>query len=220
MAERTPGQSNMPNLAQIPVSHWYPGASTPQSGQGEDWSRLAHQRALLEDHAPVAYVPDIIRLYTHATEGQANEFLVGRAPINAGVDPGQSLQYLVAGRNSYDAVNQPNEVYSGDDANVGRYRLGRKTNVWGLYETPLGKFGQDAELRAYTGLSPHLPVDKPRIADSAPYTPNSAGTTHWGPARPHQEVSSFALPSETALTDYATLAASGIGDQFDDHGRL
>jgi hypothetical protein len=170
----------------------------------------------------VNYVPDSIRLYLHATEGQANQFIVGRMPQNAGEDPGASLQYLVAGRNSYDATNKPNEVYEGDPANVGRYRLGVKTNVWGLYDTPLGKFGQDAQLHSYTGLHPQFPVDKPSMQDTAPYTPNSTGTDHWLPAAFAQIPSMFSLPSETVMTD-ATVASgdfvdSSSGSEFSDSG--
>jgi hypothetical protein len=217
--ESSPGQSNLPNLAQIPVSHWYPGAPSVPMGLPHDITRQTFQERFLEDHSQVAYVPDTIRLYTHASEGQANEFNVGRSPVNAGLDPGQGLQNLVMGRNSYDATNQPNEVYAGDAPNVGRYRLGVKTNIWGLYETPVGKFGQEAQLRAYTGLSPHLPVDKPRIPNSAPYTPNSAGTTTWAPAPVNQTPSGFALPSESALTDYAT-TLQAAASAFRDSGRL
>lgn len=212
-------QSNMPNLAQQGVSHWHDGDAPVQSGVPTAQRMDAMAARMVADHQRVNTVPDSIRLYQHATEGQVNEFITGRTPQNAGVDPGENLQYLVNGRNSYDHTNQPNEVYAGDSPNVGRYRLGVKTNMYGLYDNPLGKFGQDALLRAYTGLVPQFPVDKPQATNTAPYTPNSTGTAHWAPAQPNQVVSNFSLPSETAMTDYVT-AGGGGNPEFDDHGRL
>jgi hypothetical protein len=179
------------------------------------------QNRLIADHSAVNYVADSIRLYLHESEGMLAEWNVGRMPQNAGEDPGEDLQYLVNGKNSYDHTNLPNEVYQGDEANVGRYRLGMKTNVYGLYNNPLGKFGQDALVHAYTGLHAQFPTDKPPMTDTSPYTPNSTGTAHWGPARPYQVPSTFALPSETALTDYATVSNSGYASDFiSDDGRL
>jgi len=174
------------------------------------------QNRLIADHSAVNYVPDGIRLYQHYSEGMAAEWVVGRMPQNAGVDPGEELAYLVNGTNSYDRTNQPNEVYQGDDANVGRYRLGRNSQVFGLYESPLGKFGQDALVHAYTGLIPAFPVDKPQMKDTAPYTPNSTGRARWFPAVPNQIPSNFALPSETTMTDYATVADAGYSDFVED----
>jgi hypothetical protein len=90
------------------------------------------QERMMLDHADSNYVPDSYRRYLHATQGQNNQWIVGRMPQNAGVDPGENLRYLVAGNNSYDATNQPSDVYGGDAANVGRYRLGVDTKVYGL----------------------------------------------------------------------------------------
>jgi hypothetical protein len=213
-------QSNLPNLAQVPVSHWYDGQPPVPSDVPYGIAQQAMQERLMVDHADTNYVPDTIRLYRHATEGQQNDFLIGRMPQNAGEDPGANLQYLVAGTNSYDYTNQPNEVYAGDAANVGRYRLGVKTNVWGTYDTPLGKFGQDAQMHAYTGLVPALPYDKPPMTGTAPYTPNSTGTAHWAPAGFAQIPSLFGLPSETALTDYSTATAGGGNSDFEDTGEF
>jgi hypothetical protein len=207
------GQSGSPNLASVPVSHWYNGQPAVPSGEPYGRAQQAMQERMMVDHSDTNYVPDSIRLYQHASEGQANDFVVGRMPQNAGEDPGERLQYLVNGRNSYDHTNQPNEVYAGDAANVGRYRLGVKTNVFGLYDNPIGKFGQDAEIVAYTGLAAALPHDKPPMKDTAPYTPNSTGTAHWWPAAPFQVPSLFAVPSETALTDHSTLDGAS---EFDD----
>lgn len=209
--------SNMPSLAAQPIHHWYNGQPAVPSGEPYGRAQQAMQERMMVDHSDTNYVPDSIRLYQHATEGQSNQFIVGRMPQNAGEDPGENLQYLVNGRNSYDHVNQPNEVYAGDTPNVGRYRLGVKTNIFGLYENPLGKFGQDAQLHAYTGLHPQFPVDKPPMQDTAPYTPNSTGTSHWVPATFAQIPSMFSLPSETAVTDYTvTTEAADNGSEFRD----
>lgn len=200
-----PAQSGQPNLASIPVQHWYNGQPPVPTGEPYGRAQQAMQERMLVDHADSNYVPDSIRRYTHATQGQNNQFVIGRMPQNAGVDPGEGLQYLVNGANSYDHTNQPNEVYTGDAANVGRYRLGVDTRIYGLYQNPIGKFGQDAQLHAYTGLTPALPEAKPPMVDTAPYTPNSTGTAHWAPAAFAQIPSLFGLPSETAMTDYTTV---------------
>lgn len=214
--------SNQPNLAQVPVSHWFDGQPPVPAGTGHEFTpqaqRLqAFQERMMLDHTLSNYVPDGIRLYQHATEGQVNEFNIGRPSQFAGTTvPDGPLAGLQNGRNAYDAVNAPNEVYTGDAANVGRYRLGVKTNIYGLYESPIGKFGQDALLHAYTGLSPQLPQDKPAMSNTAPYTPNSVGTAHWLPAQPNQVPSSFALPSETAITDYSSVSNESTSDFTDD----
>lgn len=214
-----PGQSNYPNLAQVPVTHWYDGQNPVGSGVPYGDAQQAMQERMMVDHSDTNYVPDSIRLYQHVSEGQANEFIIGRQSAYAGVDPGENLQYLVNGTNAYDHTNQPNEVYSGDPANVGRYRLGVKTNVWGLYESPIGKFGQDAQLHSYEGLHPQFPTDKEQLQDTAPYTPNSQGTAHWLPAAFAQVPSLFGLPSETAMTDYTTVSDfTDSGSEFQDVG--
>lgn len=214
-------QSNYPNLAQRPVSHWYNGQEAVPANVETATRMDAMADRMMVDHMDTNYVPDSIRLYQHATEGQVNEWLIGRLPREAGATvPDGPLAALQNGRNGYDATNVPNEVYQGDSANVGRYRLGVKTNMWGLYDNPHGKFGQDAQLRAVTGLYPAFPVDKPAMSDTAPYTPNSTGTTHSAPAQSNQVPSNFALPSETAITDYAASQGVGVGSEFDDGGRL
>lgn len=212
--------SNQPNLAQVPVTHWYSGDGPVPSSVPYGIAQQEFQNRFIADHAKSNYVPDGIRLYQHATEGMLAEWNVGRMPQNAGVDPGEELDYLVAGTNSYDYTNQPNEVYQGDQANVGRYRLGIKTNVYGLYESPIGKFGQDPLVHAYTGLHAQFPNAKPAMADTAPFTPNSTGTAHWDPTQPNQIPSTFALPSENTMTDYAMLSQSGAVSDFFDDGRM
>lgn len=199
------------------IHHWYDGQAAVPTNVPYGTAQQAMQERMMDDHAHVNYRPDTIRLYQHASEGEAIEWVKGRAPQNAGVSLPDGAQYLANGKNSYDQTNQPNEVYSADE---GRYRLGTKINLFGLYQFPIGKFGQDAQLRAYTGLTPILPVDKPSIVDSAPYTPNSSGTTTWTMPQ-WQTPSMFGLPSETASTDYvaATEQQSGGGD-FTDGERL
>lgn len=211
--------SNQPNLAQVPVSHWFNGVTPVPSSVPHGVAQQEMQDRMMVDHAAGNYVPDSIRLYLHATEGMLTEWNIGRMPQNAGVDPGEELQYLVNGNNSYDHTNLPNEVYTGDAANVGRYRLGVQANVYGLYDYPLGKFGQDPLVHAYTGLHPQFPYDKPQMQDTAPFTPNSTGTAHWKPASSYQTPVNFGLPSETAMTDYATVATPGYSDFIED-GRL
>lgn len=218
----TPPQSNLPSLAGQPVKHWYNGQEAVPTNVETATRMDAMAERMMVDHSDTNYVPDSIRLYQHATEGQQNDFIVGRAPREAGaVIPDGPLAALANGRNGYDQTNAANEVYQGDAANVGRYRLGVKTGIFGLYDNPHGKFGQDALLRAYTGLYPAFPTDKPPMQNTAPYTPNSTGTAHSAPAQPNQVPSNFALPSETAMTDFA---AAGVGDgtnsEFDNGGRL
>lgn len=214
-----PGQSNYPNLASVPVTHWYGGSAPVPSSVPYGRAQQEMQDRIIADHSVVHYVPDEFRLYQHYSQGQANQFITGRMPQNAGEDPGERLQYLVNGTNSYDHTNQPNEVYTGDAPNVGRYRLGVKTNIFGLYENPLGKFGQDAWLRAYTGLTPALPRAKEQMKNTAPYTPNSQGTAHWFPSSFAQIPSLFSSPSETAVTDYSTVnAGEEYKSDFTDRG--
>jgi hypothetical protein len=209
------GPSNQPNFAQVPVSHWFDGQPAVPSGEPYARAQQAMQERMFLDHSVVSFVPDGIRLYQHVTEGQRNEFNIGRGSQFAGASiPDGPLAALGNGRNAYDQINKPNEVYVGDPANVGRYRLGVKTNIYGLYDTPLGKFGQDALLHAFTGLTPAAPFEKEPMTDTAPYTPNSTGTAHWSPAAPYQVPSMFSLPSETGITDYAVAADDTAGSDF------
>lgn len=201
------------------ISHWYAGQAPVASGVPYGTAQQAMQERMMVDHEDSNYIPDSARLYQHFSEGMANLFTVGRPAQNANEDPGANLQYLVNGTNSYDHTNEPNEVYAGAPENVGRYRLGLNLQTFGLYETPLGKFGQDASLRAYTGLTPAFPVDKPQMTNTAPYTPNSTGTTHWAPAVPNQWPSMFALPADTVMTDYtASVGTYGGNSDFEDRG--
>ena len=171
------------------------------------------------DHGEVNFAPDQYRLYQHASEGTSIEDWVARPSQFAGQTIDGALGALANGRNAYDQTQAPNEVYAGDPANVGRYRLGRQVRFFGLYQYPIGKFGQDANLRAYTGLSPAFPFVKDQMNETAaPYTPNSSGASaYWSPAQSNQVPSLFALPSETAITDFATqTAADGSYSDFTD----
>jgi hypothetical protein len=214
-----PGQSGQPNLAQVPVNHWFNGLPPVPSNVPYGRAQQEMQNRLMADHMPSAYVPDGVRLFQHATEGVEAQWIIGRAPREAGATiPDGPLAALQNGRNGYDAINQPNEVYTGAPENVGRYRLGVKSNLFGLYENPAGKFGQDALLHAYTGLQPAFPVDKPKMEYTAPYTPSSTGTSRWFPAPAGQRPSLFSLPSETALTDFSVAAGDYQSDFTDDDG--
>ncbi len=211
------GPSNQPNLAQVPVSHWWNGEPAVPTGVPYGVAQQAMQDRMMADHSPANYVPDGIRLYLHATEGQKNEFNIGRGSQFAGETIADGpLAGLANGTNSYDQTNDPNEVYTGDGANVGRYRLGVKTNIFGLYENPIGKFGQDAMLHSYTGLVPALPVGRERMDNMSPRNPNSSHTDHWFPAAPFQKPSFFSLPSETAVTDYSVAAGTEYASEFED----
>lgn len=211
------GPSNQPNLAQVPVSHWWNGQPSVPTGEPYARAQQAMQERMMADHSDVSYVPDSIRLYQHASEGMHYDWTIGRPSMFAGAEiPDGPLKGLGNGHNAYDQTNVPNEVYQGDPANVGRYRLGVKTNVFGLYESPIGKFGQDALLRSFTGLYPALPVEKAPMENTAPYTPNSTGTAHWFPAVPYQKPSLFSLPSETSITDYAIADDAGFVSDFVD----
>lgn len=180
----------------------------------------AWQDGWLANHSQEHFRPDVYPTYKHADQGHHIQYVPGREPQNAGSTVPEDMAYLVMGRNSYDQTNQPNEVYgSGGESNVGRYRLGMRIENWGLYQF-FTKQGQDAELRAYTGLQPAFPVDKPRIEDSAPYTPNSSGTTRWNLPL-FRDPSLFSLPSETAMTDYTIASEPAPAySEFDDGGRL
>jgi len=223
-ADEHPMSSAMPNLAAVPVSHWYPGQAAVPSGVAYAQAQQAMQERMIVDHSAVNYVNDGIRLYQHTGEGQANDFTAGRAPIARGTTLPADAQYLANGRNSFDQINVPNEVYgSGGESNMGGYRLGVKTGIWGLYSYPIGKFGQDALLHAYTGLVPQFPADKRQMNEfAAPYTPNSSGANgYWQSAVPFQVPSMFAIPGETSVTDYATSVASfDDSPEFESRGRL
>jgi len=207
--EESAGPSGFRSLAEIPVDHWAGGEPSVQSGVPYGVGQQAMQDRLMEDHSVVNYVPDQYRLYQHATEGAYIGDWVGRASQFAGQAIDGVLGALANGRNAYDQTNAPTEVYSGDDANVARYRLGRQFRFFGSYQFPIGKFGQDATLRAYTGLTPQFPADKHQFNEyAAPYTPNSSGASaYWFPAQSNQIPSLFGLPSETAMTDFASHTA-------------
>lgn len=215
-----PHQSNYPTLAQVPVSHLYVTPPPAQSGYAYGDAQQYMQDRIALVHARQNYVPDGIRLYQHATEGVAIDNWVSRPPREAGATVEGTLGFLGNGKNGYDQTNHPNEVYTGDDANVGRYRLGRMYKFFGLYDTPTGKFGQDALLHAYTGLYPAAPFDKPPMQYTAPYTPNSTGTAHWSPAASWQKPRLFSLPSETAITDFGVANPDGFVSDFVDDGGL
>lgn len=202
------------------TAHWFNGHPSVPSNVPYGVAQQEMQNRMLEDHGFIHYRPDSIRLYQHATEGEQISYEVGRMPQNAGQTVSDDVAYLVMGTNSYDQTNQPNEVYQGDPANVGRYRLGARYYMAGLYDNPHGKFGLDTMLRAYTGLTPQFPEAKNQPVDSPPHRPNSSGPITW--VLPQFQIPRlFALPSETVMTDYTTAAeqTAPVSDFYDD-GRL
>ena len=176
---------------------------------------------MVSNHAQVDPArPDTSRKYRHATQGRSIEVTPGRRPWQTGEEVPDGSAYLQMGTNAYDRTNVPNEVYAGDAANVGRYRLGNRFEMYGLYTLP-GKVGLDTHLRAHTELAPAFPVDKPKLADTAPYTPSSRGTDTWILGQ-FQIPSLFSPPSETVMTDREVAQGAGTfsGGGFDDRGRL
>ncbi|MFE0812671.1 hypothetical protein ACFW34_35140 [Streptomyces sp. NPDC058848] len=203
-----------------PRPHTTPLEPPVPSNVHRDQADRAATARMLANHSRVEYRPDRYAPYKHATQGVSIEWYAGRAPRDAGITVGQDAEFLVMGKNAFDQTNgvKP-DVYAGDDANAGRYRLQANQQQFGLYEFSQ-KQGQDNFLRAYTGLRPAFPADKPRIEDSAPYTPNSSGTTTWTLSQ-WQVPSLFGLPSETSLTDHQVAAGDAMAaGGFDDGGRM
>lgn len=188
-------------MRQRPIEHWGHLQAPVPSSVPSEVAGLAATARMLENHRQVDYKPDSYPLYKHAEQGRSVEWTQGRMPWQAGEAVSEEMSYLVMGKNAYDQTQQPNEVYSAD---AGRYRLGTLITDFGLYQS-FQKIGQDAELRAYTGLVPDLRGDKLTVQDAAPYTPATSGSPYLTPA--FQVPSMFALPTETAGTDYE--AATG-----------
>lgn len=200
------------------VAHWFNGTPAVPSNVPYAKAQQEMQDRMMLDHGVTHYTPDSIRLFQNATEGVSIGWENGRAPQVAGESVGENEQYLMMGTNAYDITNQPNEVYSADQ---GRYRLGTRIAMFGLYDNPFGKFGQDASLRAYTGLTAQFPQDKEQMQNTAPYTPNSTGTKTW--TLPSFQVPRmFGLQSETSITDYTMASQDAMvsSDFADDSGRL
>jgi hypothetical protein len=202
-----------------PRPHDTPLQPPVPSNVHQDQANRAATDRMLANHSVVDFRPDRNPVYRHADEGRHIDWYAGRMPTDAGITVPDNASFLVAGKNAFDFTNRPNEVYAGDAPNVGRYRLQANQQYFGLYHF-WTKQGQDGYLRAYTGLSPDFPVDKPRVPNSAPYTPNSSGTTTWLQSQ-WQVPSMFGLPSETALTDrQAATTPAASSEAFDDGGRL
>lgn len=204
-------------MVQRPFSHWgYLQQPVPSSVPSEV-AGIAATTRMIHNHSQVDFRPDTYVPYKHATQGRSIDFVPGRGSTESGETITDDMAYLVMGTNAYDRTNGMTEVYSADE---GRYRLGTRIDQFGLYEF-WTKQDKDAQLRAYTGLEPAAPVDKPRVENSAPYVRNSSGTTTWTvPA--FQLPSMFSLPSETAVTDYEATGNGSYFDPsgFDDGGRL
>lgn len=199
--------------------HWTALQPPVPSNVHSEQRDRAWQLRFLANHDVDDYRPDLYPVYRHAGQGRSIAWYAGREPVEAGVSVPDRASYLVAGKNAFDFTNQPSEVYAGAAANVGRYRLQENQQDFGLY-TFHTKQGQDGWLRAYSGLAPDMPVDKPRVPDSAPYTPNSSGTTRWNLPQ-WQTPSTFALPGETSVTDYEQATAPpSVQGEFSDGGRM
>lgn len=201
--EDWPVQSEMQQRA---IDHWGHLQAPVPTSVPREVAGIAATARMIENHRQVDYRPEQYPVYKHADQGRSITFTDGRMPWQAGETVPDEMAYLVMGKNAYDQTQQPNEVYSADQ---GRYRVGVGITDFGLYD-PSQKIGQDAELRAYTGLTPDLvPLDKPVVAGAAPYTPATSGSSFVTPA--FQVPSMFALPTETVMTDYE---ASTEGDYW------
>lgn len=178
-------------------------------------SQLLAQRDMIADHSRENYRPDPARPYRHATQGRRFAWWPGRMPQLSGID---GPDFLVAGKNSFDFTNPaaPDVYGAGGESNVGRYRLGLQQDDTGLYENPLGLFGQEAWLRGQLSPTVEYHQDKPSRAGGPPsanFLPDASFITdHF------QFPSAFTLGSETALTDYtlANRPAGGGGEIYDD----
>ncbi|MFG2848492.1 hypothetical protein ACGF12_35835 [Kitasatospora sp. NPDC048296] len=183
-------------------------AAPVPSGVPETLGDRAAQARLIEAHAHQAYTPE---QYPRPISNGRRDVVwtEGRAPIQP------NMEAFLTGPNGYDFSNPPSEVYGGE-----RYRLGTDTHYFGHYEY-WTKQGQDAWLRPVTTEYPILPVDKPQIADPAPYTSPSVGTQRWR-LPSFQDPRMFTAPSETGMSDFAMAQQQSgpVAAEFDDGGRL
>lgn len=206
-------------MADETIHHWtnlYPPvpSSVPAGPALQEW-----QERWLANHSRDHYRPDTVRAYTHATIGRSIEYTRGRAPWVAGEDVPDQMSYLIYGRrgtNGYDRLNPPTDVYGADE---GRYRLGGLTTRFGAYDQN-AKNGQDAQLRAYSPLTPAFPVAKDRIEGTQPVIPNSRGTATWL-LDAFQTPRAFTPPAESEGTDFAMVEAGpAVVSDFREDGRL
>ncbi len=206
-------------MADEPIHHWtdlYPPvpSNVPGDVALQEW-----QQRTLANHSREHYRPDTARGYTHATIGKSIEYSRGRAPWVAGEDVPDQVSYLIYGHrgtNAYDRLNPVTDVYGADE---GRYRLGGLFTRFAAYDQN-ARNGQDAQLRAYTPLTPAFPVDKERIEGTQPVIPNSRGTATWI-TNAFQRPRSFTTPAESEGTDFALVesTADAVSD-FREDGRL
>lgn len=208
--------SSYTDNGQRPFSHWAGLQAPVPSNVPSGVSGIAATDRMLANHSLVDYVPNQYPLHLNAEQGRTIDWITGRTSLEEDDSVPENMSYLVAGKNAYGYTNQPNEVYSADQGNR---RLGVWNPMFGRYQF-WTKQGQDATLRAYTGLVAAMPVDKPRIVDSSPYTPNSSGTTTW--VQPsYQNVSMFTAPSETVMTDFTVQQeqSSAYNNDFAESGQ-
>lgn len=192
----------------IEADHWADRSDPlPLNVVPYDATFVGQDRMVL-DHSALDYRQNLMPTYKHASQGRTFDYIQGRAPQNAGEDVPEDMQYLVAGRNSYDFTNQPSDVYQGD-----RYRLGWETAEFGHYDYHTQQ-GQDAQLRSYEGQAPTFPVDKPPVANPTPMIPNSSGTQTWVMPQA-MDVSDFAIPGEDGITDYSLTLDDAVNGTSD-----
>jgi hypothetical protein len=183
------------------IHHWSALQPPVPTNVPSETRAIAWQARMIKNHSIVRYRPDQNNGYRNGGESRSIEYVTGPLPWQSGDTAPAEMKSVTAGKNAYDFTNETTDVYSAD---AGRYRLGVTQHQFASYEQP-GKMGQDAELHAYTGLSPQFPVDKDRLVDSSPYTPNSRGAARWGMPS-WNDLRMNTLGTETAVSDYKSLA--------------
>jgi hypothetical protein len=195
------------------AEHWENSSAQPiPSGVDEERGQNTVQSRMVEAHSRTAYTPECYDRFISPTAGRTIEWTEGRAPIQPNVDA------FLTGPNGYDFSNPPSEVYGGQ-----RYRLGTDNHIFGRYQF-WTKQGQDAWLRPTVTEYPILPVDKPNIADPAPYSSPTSGTARWR-LPSFQDPRMFTTPSETGMSDYVMAQRGEPGpaagfSEFEDGGRM
>jgi hypothetical protein len=179
-----------------------PSGVDQERGDNTATARMVHA------HSGLMYDANQYAPYHAATQRRSIEWVDGRRPQ----DP--SMDAFLVGPNGYDRSNPTSDVYGGD-----RYRVGTWTPMFGHYEF-WQKQGQDAWIRPVAYEVPILPVDKPNVANPAPYTTPSSGTQRFV-LPSFQDPRMFVTPSETGMSDFTMTQQSPVGAYgFADDGRL
>lgn len=215
-------QSRQPHRAALKTTHWWPtpemppvgvpdGATSKQLGQS-----VQNRRNGVHSFADV--IPNSSRMVRPAGMGRMIEWLVGNDPRDAGRDAG-SLAWLANGRNGYDQTNGVALPYSGDDASDGRRRLGRTMRSFGINSRPTAKNGQDIMLRAAEEKHPQLNQGRDQVKNPTPYSSGFLRGNNNDPVTPFRQVSSWASPSSTSVTDRTMMLNPQTGNpEFTDNG--